>query len=69
MIDHTGVNVSDYRRAKDFYVKALGAIGYRLLAEFPAAMTGSTDVAGFGEYPQQTAGPRGLPCRHVCAGG
>jgi len=49
MIDHTGLNVSDFRRAKDFYVKTLGAIGYRLIAEFPASVTGSADVAGFGE--------------------
>jgi catechol 2,3-dioxygenase-like lactoylglutathione lyase family enzyme len=52
MIDHTGLSVSDYRKSKDFYVKALGAIGYRLLAEFPASVTGSTDVAGFGEPPK-----------------
>ncbi|MGD0503165.1 MAG: VOC family protein [Steroidobacteraceae bacterium] len=52
MIDHTGLSVSDYPRSKDFYVKTLGAIGYRLLAEFPAAQTGSVDVAGFGEPPK-----------------
>ena len=52
MIDHTGLSVSDYVRSKDFYVKALGAIGYRLIAEFPASVTGSTDVAGFGEPPK-----------------
>ena len=52
MIDHTGVIVSDYRKSKDFYLKALSAIGYQLLAEFPAEQTGSTDVAGFGEPPK-----------------
>ncbi len=52
MIDHTGLSVSDYRKSKDFYVKVLGAIGYQLLAEFPAEQTGSTDVAGFGEPPK-----------------
>ena len=51
MIDHTGVAVSDYRKSKAFYVAALGAIGYQLLREFPAAVTGSVDVAGFGEPP------------------
>jgi len=52
MIDHTGVAVSDFARSKAFYQQALAAIGYGLLAEFPAAMTGSVDVAGFGEPPK-----------------
>jgi catechol 2,3-dioxygenase-like lactoylglutathione lyase family enzyme len=52
MIDHTGVNVLDFAKAKNFYLKALGAIGYELIAEFPAAVTGSTAVAGFGEPPK-----------------
>src|ERR1700722_8420811 len=52
MIDHTGVSVSNYPKSRDFYVKALGAIGYKLLVEFPAAVTGTTDVAGFGEPPK-----------------
>ncbi|MDY0747998.1 VOC family protein [Paucibacter sp. R3-3] len=52
MIDHTGLSVSDYERSKAFYIAALAPIGYQLLAEFPAAVTGSTDVAGFGEPPK-----------------
>jgi catechol 2,3-dioxygenase-like lactoylglutathione lyase family enzyme len=48
MIDHTGVVVSDFATSKAFYSKALGAIGLRLLKEFPASVTGGTDVAGFG---------------------
>lgn len=52
MIDHTGLVVSDFERSKAFYAKALGAIGYRLLAEFPASVTGHADVAGFGEPPK-----------------
>jgi catechol 2,3-dioxygenase-like lactoylglutathione lyase family enzyme len=52
MIDHTGVIVSDFTRSKEFYRRALEPIGYRILAEFPAAMTGSTDVAGFGVPPK-----------------
>ena len=52
MIDHTGVVVSDFERSKIFYRQALGAIGYALLAEFPASVTGRTDVAGFGEPPK-----------------
>lgn len=49
MIDHTGIIVSDLERSKKFYLSALGAIGYELLAEYPASVTGNTDVAGFGE--------------------
>jgi catechol 2,3-dioxygenase-like lactoylglutathione lyase family enzyme len=49
VIDHTGVNVSDFERSKAFYRLALAAIGYELIAEFPAAVTGHTAVAGFGE--------------------
>src|ERR1700712_4898859 len=52
MIDHGGYNVSDFGRAKAFYTRALGAIDYRLLLEFPAAVTGSVDVAGFGAPPK-----------------
>lgn len=52
MIDHTGVQVSDYAKSKAFYEKALAPIGYTLLAEFPKAVTGSTNVAGFGEAPK-----------------
>lgn len=52
MIDHTGVCASDYARSKAFYSAALAPLGYALLAEFPAAVTGGTDVAGFGEAPK-----------------
>jgi catechol 2,3-dioxygenase-like lactoylglutathione lyase family enzyme len=52
MIDHTGINASDFARGKAFYAAALAPIGYTLLADFPAEMTGGTDVAGFGEAPK-----------------
>jgi catechol 2,3-dioxygenase-like lactoylglutathione lyase family enzyme len=52
MIDHVGVHVSDLARSTEFYVEALAAIGYELLAKFPADATGSTAVAGFGEPPK-----------------
>jgi len=52
MIDHTGVVVSDFQKSRDFYRQALNAIGYSLLMEFPASITGHTDVAGFGEAPK-----------------
>jgi catechol 2,3-dioxygenase-like lactoylglutathione lyase family enzyme len=49
MIDHTGVVVSDYQKSKQFYLSALTPIGYTLHMELPASVTGSVDVAGFGE--------------------
>jgi catechol 2,3-dioxygenase-like lactoylglutathione lyase family enzyme len=52
VIDHTGVSVSDFARSKAFYTEALSAIGYALLMEFPASVTGHADVAGFGEPPK-----------------
>ena len=51
MIDHTGIIVSAFNRSRAFYETALAPIGYTLLMNFPAAMTGTTDVAGFGEAP------------------
>ena len=52
MIDHTGVTVSNFEHSKSFYRAALAPIGYALLMEIPAAITKSTDVAGFGEAPK-----------------
>jgi catechol 2,3-dioxygenase-like lactoylglutathione lyase family enzyme len=52
MIDHTGVAVSDFDRSKAFYQAALEPIGYALLMEMSAAVTGSSAVAGFGEPPK-----------------
>lgn len=52
MIDHTGVIVSDFGDGKRFYSAALAPIGFKLLAEFPASVTGDADVAGFGEPPK-----------------
>jgi catechol 2,3-dioxygenase-like lactoylglutathione lyase family enzyme len=52
MIDHTGVSASDFEKSKTFYTQTLSAIGYALLLEFPASVTGHTDVAGYGEPPK-----------------
>ncbi len=52
MIDHRGIVASDFEKSKAFYTQALSAIGYSLLAEWPASITGHTDVAGFGEPPK-----------------
>src|SRR5918992_3767319 len=42
MLDHIGVNVSDYDRSRDFYERALAPLGFSLLME-PVPRTG-----GFG---------------------
>lgn len=52
MIDHTGITVSDYSKSRAFYAAALAPLGYVLMMEIPAAVTGHTDVAGFGEPPK-----------------
>ncbi|OWQ85688.1 glyoxalase/bleomycin resistance/extradiol dioxygenase family protein [Roseateles aquatilis] len=69
MIDHTGVTVSDFEKSKAFYVNALAPIGYELLAELSAAVTGHTDVAGFGEAPKPdfwiSRGDPNRPAIHV----
>ena len=36
MIDHTGVNVSDFDRSRLFYAAALAPLGYELLREWQA---------------------------------
>ncbi len=52
MIDHTGVSVNNYANSKAFYIAALSSIGYELLLEVPAALTGRSDAAGFGVAPK-----------------
>jgi catechol 2,3-dioxygenase-like lactoylglutathione lyase family enzyme len=46
IIDHVQVAVSDYARARDFYVKALAPLGWSLMMEFPT--DGGHAAAGFG---------------------
>jgi catechol 2,3-dioxygenase-like lactoylglutathione lyase family enzyme len=69
MIDHTGLVVSDFARSKAFYARALASIGYELLLEFPASVTGSSDVAGFGVRPKPdfwiASGRPNVPPVHV----
>ncbi len=52
MIDHTGVGASDFARSRAFYTAALEPIGYTLLMEFPAEVTGGHAAAGFGVAPK-----------------
>jgi catechol 2,3-dioxygenase-like lactoylglutathione lyase family enzyme len=48
MIDHIGFPVSDYERAKAFYIKALAPLGYDLIMEVTQEQTGHDPAAGFG---------------------
>jgi catechol 2,3-dioxygenase-like lactoylglutathione lyase family enzyme len=52
MIDHIGIRVSNLQKSKTFYLAAFAPIDYQLLMEFSAAVTGTVDVAGFGEAPK-----------------
>jgi catechol 2,3-dioxygenase-like lactoylglutathione lyase family enzyme len=69
MIDHTAVAVSDFEKSKAFYGSALRPLGYAMLMELPASVTGSTDVAGFGEPPKPdfwiSKGSPNTPPMHV----
>jgi catechol 2,3-dioxygenase-like lactoylglutathione lyase family enzyme len=47
MIDHTGINVSNFEKSKEFYANALAPLGYQLLKEFNFSVN-SPAVAGFG---------------------
>lgn len=48
MIDHIGFSVSDYDRARAFYVQALAPLGYALVMEVTPEQTGGGRGAGFG---------------------
>jgi catechol 2,3-dioxygenase-like lactoylglutathione lyase family enzyme len=50
IIDHFGFGVSDYPRAKAFYVQALAPLGITLLMEFgPEQTEGKVWACGFGK--------------------
>ncbi|WP_213958482.1 VOC family protein [Variovorax sp. dw_954] len=69
MIDHTGLTVSDFARSKAFYTEALAPIGYALLMEVPASLSGHGDNAGFGVAPKPdfwiAAGTANVPPIHI----
>ena len=69
MIDHTGILVSDFDRSREFYARALAPLGYEILMELSAELTGHGDTAGFGEPPKPdfwiTGGEPNQPPIHV----
>jgi len=53
MLDHIGVNVSDYAAAREFFSRALAPLGYRLAME-PAPKVGgfaASERDGQGSFP------------------
>ena len=65
MLDHVGLNVSDYRASRAFYEQALAPLGYRIAMAFDqwkAAGFGANDKPEFwiSERPPTTSGT------HVC---
>ncbi len=51
MIDHTGVGVSDPKKSRLFYERALAPLGYKVLMEIPLELTAGKVVLGFGVPP------------------
>jgi len=49
MLDHLGFPVSDYKRSKDFYEKALAPLGYVLVMEVQQDQN-NAPAAGFGAH-------------------
>jgi catechol 2,3-dioxygenase-like lactoylglutathione lyase family enzyme len=52
MIDHTGLNVSDPKKGREFYEKALAPLGYKVMMDFPKEQTGGIMVLGLGVPPK-----------------
>ncbi len=48
MIDHTGINVSNFEKSKEFYTKTLNPLGYQLIKELDTSGAGFISLAGFG---------------------
>ena len=48
MLDHVGIPVSDFKRSKAFYLRALQPLGYGLEMEVSSNETGDGSAAGFG---------------------
>src|SRR5215213_6699308 len=51
MIDHVGINVSDYERSKAFYVEALAPLGYELGIELEGRSAGFVEQTELGRKP------------------
>ena len=67
MLDHVGVPVSDFVRAKAFYAMALAPLGIGLVMEVGPEQTGNGSAAGFGSEgkPYFWFGDDGAPGQHT----
>jgi catechol 2,3-dioxygenase-like lactoylglutathione lyase family enzyme len=48
VIDHAGINVSDWQKSKAFYDAAMAPLGAKLLMTVPPEYTGGMKVGGYG---------------------
>ncbi len=68
-IDHMGLSVSDFERAKAFYVSALKPLGGGIVMEFPEGTIGPFAMAGLGAAGKPlfwiTTGDKTAPHVHV----
>ena len=68
-LDHMGLTVSDYERAKAFYVAALKPLGGGIVMEFPYGTIGPFASAGLGVVGKPffwiSAGDKTAPHLHV----
>ena len=68
MIDHTGLNVSDYRKSKAFYLAALAPLGYQVVMELPSSIAPDGGM-GLGVPPKPdfwvAGGKPNVPPLHV----
>ena len=67
MLDHVGIPVSDFARAKAFYARALAPLGIGLVMEVGPGQTGNGSAAGFGSdgKPYFWFGDDGAPGQHT----
>ena len=61
MLDHVGVEVTDFARSKAFYEAALAPLGIRLLMEFEGVGAGFGSETEHGPKPYFWIGERGRP--------
>jgi catechol 2,3-dioxygenase-like lactoylglutathione lyase family enzyme len=69
IVDHLGLQVSDYSRALRFYGQALAPLGISVIMQVTKEQTGSYEGAGFGKSGKPSfwigAGSRTTPGVHV----
>jgi catechol 2,3-dioxygenase-like lactoylglutathione lyase family enzyme len=62
MLDHIGVNVSDFDSARDFYAAALAPLGYRIAMQPAPTVVGFATADGRA-FPLWVAAGRGEPTK------